>query len=93
MRLAKKPEEINVGALVRQTEPHMDLVECFDMETNTCPIAGVCGLKGVLYEAQAAFLGALDRHTLAEFLPRKQQLVQVWVKAEKKNRRAAEVAG
>ncbi len=30
MRLAMRPSEINVGWLVRRTEPHFDLVECFD---------------------------------------------------------------
>lgn len=27
------------------------IVECFDAETNTCPIIPVCKLKGVLGEA------------------------------------------
>ena len=30
MRLARRPSEINVGWLIRRTEPHFDLVECFD---------------------------------------------------------------
>src|SRR5262245_61937957 len=45
MRLARDPSEINVGWLIRRTEPHFDLVECFDLRTNTCPIASACGLK------------------------------------------------
>ena len=49
MRLARDPSEINVGWLVRQTEPHFNLVECFDHATNTCPIAPACGLKGALF--------------------------------------------
>jgi Rrf2 family nitric oxide-sensitive transcriptional repressor len=78
VRLARRPSEINIGALVRATEPHMDLVECFDRETNTCPIDGVCGLKGVLKRATAAFVGVLDGHTLADFEPRAATLVKVW---------------
>lgn len=46
MRLAMPPSAINVGWLVRRTEPHFNLVECFDPATNTCPIAPACGLKG-----------------------------------------------
>ena len=46
MRLAMRPSEINVGWLIRRTEPHLNLVECFDPATNTCPIAPACGLKG-----------------------------------------------
>jgi Rrf2 family nitric oxide-sensitive transcriptional repressor len=48
LRLKRRPAEINVGALVRATEPHLNLVECFDRETNTCPIDAACGLKQVL---------------------------------------------
>src|SRR5262249_31974302 len=48
MRLAMPPSAINVGWLIRQTEPHLNLVECFEPETNTCPIAPACGLKGAL---------------------------------------------
>jgi Rrf2 family protein len=35
MRLARLPTEINVGWLVRQIEPHFDLVECFDPTINS----------------------------------------------------------
>ncbi len=77
MRLAKRPSEINVGWLIRQTEPHMNLVECFDPETNTCPIAPACGLKGALVRAQQAFLGVLDQYTLEDFRPHREQLVRL----------------
>jgi Rrf2 family transcriptional regulator, nitric oxide-sensitive transcriptional repressor len=75
MRLAKHPSEINVGWLVRRTEPHFNLVECFDDETNTCPISPVCGLKGALHRAQQAFLGVLDEYNLEHFQSRRADLV------------------
>lgn len=78
VRLGRPPAEINVGALVRRTEPHLDLVECFDKSANTCPIDGVCGLKGALKRATAAFLEVLDGHTLADFEPRAPTLIRVW---------------
>ena len=78
LRLGKAPEEIDLGALVRATEPHMDLVECFDAKTNTCPIDRACGLKGVLMGAQRAFLAALDGRTLAELVPNGPRLVPLW---------------
>jgi Rrf2 family transcriptional regulator, nitric oxide-sensitive transcriptional repressor len=78
LRLAAEPSDINIGALVRATEPSMNLVECFDRDTNTCPIARACGLKGVLREAQAAFLGVLDSHTLADFQPQTAALLHLW---------------
>jgi len=75
MRLAMRPSEINVGWLIRRTEPHLNLVECFDPEKNTCPIAPACGLKGALRRAQQAFLGVLDACSLDQLLTRRSELV------------------
>lgn len=75
MRLAMPPSEINVGWLIRRTEPHFDLVECFNSEVNSCPIAPACGLKGVLHLAQEAFLGVLDKYNLEQLLTRRDELV------------------
>lgn len=71
IRIKMAPEEINIGALIRKTEEHFNLVECFDRETNTCPIAGICGLQGVLGEALNAYLSVLDEYTLQDILFRK----------------------
>jgi len=68
VRLAKDPGNIQLGQVVRHTEANLHLVECFDMETNTCPIAAVCGLKSYLNQALQAFLRELDKHTLDELL-------------------------
>ena len=78
LRLARSPSEINVGHVVRATEPHLNLVECFDAERNTCPIDRACGLKQVLLRAQGAFLNELEQHTLADFAPRAPALVKLW---------------
>ena len=77
LRLARAPREINVGSVIRATEPGWDIVECFDVATNSCPIEPACGLKGVLMQAQRAFLSVLDEHTLADFLPRAPALVRL----------------
>ena len=74
IRIKMAPEEINIGALIRKTEEHFNLVECFDRETNTCPIAGICGLQGVLGEALNAYLSVLDKYTLQDILFRKTAL-------------------
>lgn len=71
IRIKMAPEEINIGALIRKTEEHFTLVECFDRETNTCPIAGICGLQGVLGEALVAYLSVLDGYTLNDILHNK----------------------
>lgn len=77
MKLAMEPAQINVGWLIRRTEPHLNLVECFDPETNTCPIAPACGLKGALLRAQHAFLKVLDEYTLDDFRSRRRDLVRL----------------
>ncbi|WP_414047882.1 RrF2 family transcriptional regulator [Macrococcus equi] len=62
------PEEINIGKLIRKTEEHFNIVECFDRETNTCPIIDHCGLMSVLGEALHAYLKVLDKYTLQDIL-------------------------
>jgi len=63
IKLAKLPEEINVGAVIRHTEDGFDLVDCGD-----CVIAPACGLTGALRQALAAFLAVLDGYTLADLI-------------------------
>ena len=81
VRLARDPSELRLGQLVMLLERSHDLVECFDRKGSTCPIAPVCILKGVLYQARDAFFASLDRHTLADLLRNKNQLVRVLRKA------------
>jgi len=78
LRLGRAPADINVGALVRLTEPGVELVECFDRRTNTCPIEPACGLKTALEGAQRAFFEVLDAHTVADFLPKAPALIKLW---------------
>lgn len=65
LRLARAPEAINLGDVVRRMEPDLDLVPCFN-PAGTCRIRSICALKGILGEALDAFLDVLDRHTLAD---------------------------
>lgn len=65
--LNKAPEHIRLGALVRDTEQEMALVECF-REDNACIITPSCRLKPILNDALNAFLDALDGYTLADLL-------------------------
>jgi len=68
IKLAKKPDEINIGDVVRKTEPNFTLVECFDAKTNLCVITGACRLKGILNEALMAFFHVLENYTIADTL-------------------------
>lgn len=74
LRLAVPAAEVNIGAIVRALEDGRDLVECFRPETNTCRIAPACRLKGVLRQAQEAFLAVLDGYTLADVVDRPDDL-------------------
>ncbi|EDZ40551.1 HTH-type transcriptional regulator NsrR [Rhodobacteraceae bacterium HTCC2083] len=65
-RLAKPAEEIVVGDVVRLTEGPLNLVECFNLENNTCPLIGICKLSRSLQEATRAFMAVLDDLTLAD---------------------------
>jgi len=66
IRLAKKPEDIVIGEVVRHTEGGMALVECFDPTSNTCPLMEVCRLNRAFIRARDAFLSVLDELTLAD---------------------------
>jgi Rrf2 family nitric oxide-sensitive transcriptional repressor len=78
LRLNRPAADINLGSLVRITEPDLNIVECFDRQANTCPIEPACGLKRVFANARDAFLGVLDACTLADFVPRGPSLVRLW---------------
>lgn len=66
MRLARPADQIVVGEVVRWTEGPLDLAECFNTETNTCPLLGVCHLSRGLQRALRAFLSVLDDMTIAD---------------------------
>lgn len=68
IRLARAAEDINVGALVRQTEEEFALVECLQSRGNACVITPACRLKTMLSEALEAYLGVLDKYTLADIV-------------------------
>ncbi|HEY8189201.1 MAG TPA: Rrf2 family transcriptional regulator, partial [Micavibrio sp.] len=64
--LLKNAGDINLRDLVIALEPDLRLVECFDVENNTCRIVSACRLKGVWGEALKAFLDTLGKYTLAD---------------------------
>jgi len=68
MCLARPADEINIGEVVRQTEPNFDIAECFNKESNTCVISPICALKSILGDARTSFIQTLDRYTIANAL-------------------------
>ena len=74
-RLARAAEKITVGEVVRLTEGPIELVECFNSETNTCPLIGICKLSKTFAQATRAFLEVLDAVTVADIAANRDQLL------------------
>lgn len=66
IRLGRPAHTIGIGEVIRLTEPHMNLVECFDVKTCECRISRDCQLKAILFEAKQAFMAAVDRYALSD---------------------------
>lgn len=64
LRLGQEPAQINIGAVVRSTEPDFYMAECFDPNKNNCRLSSDCILKDTLHQATAAYLAVLDGVTL-----------------------------
>lgn len=75
-RLARGPEQIVVGDVVRITEGPLDVVECFNPAKNTCPLMGICVLSKKIQEATAAFMAVLDDLTIADIAANRGQLME-----------------
>lgn len=88
-RLALGPERVSVGDVVRRTEGSLALVECFNHETNTCPLTKACGLKAALGEAFEAFFAVLDGYTLADLVAQPQWTARVMALAQPAHMHAA----
>jgi Rrf2 family nitric oxide-sensitive transcriptional repressor len=67
LQLARRPEGIRLGEVLKETEPDFALVDCF-RSGNSCLITPRCRLRGVLNEALKAFSEVLDGYTLADLL-------------------------
>jgi Rrf2 family nitric oxide-sensitive transcriptional repressor len=61
--LGKPASEINLGAVIRMTEPHCRLIDCQD-----CRLVRRCGLPPILDEASDAFHAVLGKYSLADFM-------------------------
>ncbi len=76
LRLARAPEAINIGTVLRRTEPDLEIAPCFGAG-NTCCIQPACVLQRALGDALAAFLSVLDGMTLADLIRPKRQLSEL----------------
>lgn len=75
--LGRKPGEIRVGDVIRHTETHFNLAECFNPATDACRISPTCRLKGVFHEARDAFLDVLDNYTIEDLVQNRSPLLRL----------------
>jgi Rrf2 family nitric oxide-sensitive transcriptional repressor len=68
LRLARAPQDIVLGEVVRRTEPDKALLPCFEPIRAPCAITPACILRRALHEARSAFLDVLDGYTLADLV-------------------------
>jgi len=68
--LARPPQQISIGHVVREIEGHFQIAECFNpKKQGLCAIHPKCGLKGLLGDAAEQFLQVLDAAVLADLVP------------------------
>src|SRR5262245_60503962 len=74
--LALRPEDVNLGDVVRLMEDDFALTECM-REDGACAISPACRLKGVVGKALDAFLSVFDDYTLADIARDRMQLTKL----------------
>ena len=80
IRLARAPEEIRLGEIVRASEGNAPIVECLSGDANACRITAPCRLRGILVAAFDALYSSLDEHTLADLVQRPRSLENALVR-------------
>jgi Rrf2 family nitric oxide-sensitive transcriptional repressor len=83
IRLRKPAQDINLGALIRHTEKHFNVVDC-----PNCLIASACQMTNVFAQATRAFLAVLDQYTIADMMTRRNQLHRLFSAATSAERSA-----
>lgn len=68
IRLGRKAERINIGAVVRDMENELGVVGCLQGFEGYCRIETCCVLRKALRDATTAFLTTLDGYTLADLM-------------------------
>ena len=77
LRLARPPEAIRIGEIVRATEGDAPIVECLSDDPHACRISGVCRLTRVLVDGFDALYESLNRYTLADLSGNRRALTTV----------------
>lgn len=76
-RLARRPEEITLAAMIRHLEGALAPVSCVSerfYEKCTCPNESRCAIRNVMKEVRHAIVEILERVTVAELCERARRL-------------------
>ena len=76
-QLARAPDQIRLGQVLRATEGDAPIVECLSGDPNACRITSACRLKGILAKAFETLYDSLDEHTLADLVETPRALKQL----------------
>ena len=68
IRLARAPDAIRLGQIVRASEGCAPIVECLSDDAGACRIAPACLLTAALVRAFGALYATLDEYTLADLV-------------------------
>lgn len=75
--LARSPQAINLGEVIRELEGNFYIAECFNPEKQGhCAIQSVCGLIGLLNNALNQFLAVLDNASLSDVVPQQGGMIK-----------------
>ena len=72
--LALKPEEIQIGQVVRDMEASVEVIDCAG---SNCPLTPGCLLKRALNRATDAFLDTLDEYSVADLVKNRGLIVRL----------------
>jgi Rrf2 family nitric oxide-sensitive transcriptional repressor len=91
MRLARDPNLISIGEVVRRMEPNFDIVECFSNSNQPCTVTPICTLKEVLHRASNEFLALLDQYTVADAVVQNETTEQIFAVSQLLDSRIAKI--
>ncbi|APC91567.1 Nitrite-sensitive transcriptional repressor NsrR [Francisella sp. MA067296] len=63
--ISRATYSIKLSEIIRKLEP-MNIVECFNKDTITCPLIPNCKLKFILTQASNDFIARLENYTFAD---------------------------
>ena len=68
IRLARPMDQVSIGEMFRLFESEIPVAECFEPDTNSCPLTDVCRLRNYIHKALDAFYHELDMVTLQDLV-------------------------